>query len=190
MLSKCLRSCLFVRCFFLTSHYLVPVMILIHLLKHTLSWLQSSDSSAQVSHVHRRRFMTIAMKKRRRIIGLSCVSLQKTLEWSEPMRIAEQLRKKTWTVSSFGTCAGLEQDLSRTCQTANLIKLSSRRFYVLIKLAEVLLKSGLSTKNGRCSSIFSQLFCNPQYASRLGGLWKLCCRIGEGPDLATRRFAI
>ena len=59
-------------------------MALTYLSKHTLSRLRSSDSSAQVSHPHRRRFMTIVMKSRRRIIGLICFSLQKTLERSEP----------------------------------------------------------------------------------------------------------
>ena len=56
MLSKRSRSCLFVRRFSLISFHLVPVVALTHLLKHTLSRLRSSDSSAQVSQPHRRRF--------------------------------------------------------------------------------------------------------------------------------------
>ena len=74
------RSCLFVRHFSLISFHLVPVMALTHLMKHTLSQLRSSNSSAHVSQPHRRRFMTITMKKRCQIIGLSCFSLWKTLE--------------------------------------------------------------------------------------------------------------
>ena len=84
ILSKRSRSCLFVRHFSLISRHLVPVVALTHLLNHELSRLRSSNSSAQVSRPHRRSFMTVAMKRRRQIIGLSSFWLQKTPERSEP----------------------------------------------------------------------------------------------------------